>query len=68
MKIIQVVVNEKVHILGAATISILKAIPICPKVLCRRFWELALDEQFNTCEMGLQNCWGIFPSLMIYQI
>lgn len=44
MKIIQVVVNEKVHILGAATISILKAIPICPKVLCRRFRELALGE------------------------
>lgn len=68
MKMIQVVINEKVHILEAATISILKAIRIGPKVLCSRFWELALDEEFNTCEIGLQNCWGIFHPLVIYQI
>lgn len=51
MKIIQVVFNEKVHILKAAVISVLKAIPIGPKVLCSGFWELALDEEFSTCEL-----------------
>lgn len=51
VKIIQEVFKEKFHILKAAVISILKAISIGPKVLCSGFWELALDEEFSTCEL-----------------